>query len=227
MRTLFLLLFLAFILFPSVSARETDDGLFPSPATGKVMLPAGTSEISPAPGSLVLPLSVRPGNTQTLSSLSVSEKSMQAVLIRERGTFQSIRKRLLSASASEQGAILTELGLQRQRLLISILNRLTVVYQKIVLIEDKLDVSLLRLRSAHSKNPRISNFETRIQGLEQEVKSLKGASARTASQLESCPTSVNLGECVKTAQKSTTDLLVSLRTFLSTYRTLVQEVLSA
>lgn len=174
----------------------------------------------------VAPLSVRPASGQTLLSISTAEKSTVSVLDRERASYLSIRARLNDAPASEQRSLREDLSLQRQAVLMAILNRVVVIYQRIDLIIQKSDASLTKLSALHDKNPRVDNFDGRMGGLRQRLNELNARSDKVADELESCPKAVDLSACVKSARDDTAALLSLLQEYLSLYRGLATQVLS-
>jgi len=213
-------------LFSLAQARESDSS--PSSLRSPTGLVAGVSptnvEVSTTP---IVPISVRGSAVQSLSDISTIERSTQDVLDVERKQYHLIRSRLQDASSLEQSSLRQSLSLQRQRVLLAILNRLSIIYQRVDLVVSKLEVSLLRLSIIHDQRGGMSEFETRYASLKSQLKSLNDNSDKAARLLESCPSSVNLGACVRSSKEAISTLLADLSSYYSAYRSLASDVLSS
>lgn len=211
--------------FSLVEAREVGSSVSTSPTTGMV---AGVADpivvVSSVP---ILPVSVRAARTQTLAGISATEKSTLDVLARERSDYQSIRSRLANASSSEQKSLRDSLALQRQRVLLAILNRLSILYQRVDLVISKMESSVLRLDIIHDQRGGVSEYDSRYTALKSQLSSIQSQSNEAARLLESCPTSVDLGACVRSAKDAVSGLLGALPSYYSAYRSLASDVLSA
>lgn len=222
----FRVLVLSFIVVSFFSFAEARDISSPSgPSTGMVTVSASSIvEVSTIP---ILPVSVRASRTQTLVGISTTEKSTTDVLVRERTAYQSIRAGLENASSLEQDEYRTALSLQRQRVLLAILNRLSVIYQRIDLVVSKMESSILRLDILHDQRGGVSEYDSRYAALKSQLSSIQSNSAEAARLLESCPTSVDLGSCVRSSKDAVSSLLSSLPGYYSSYRSLASDVLSS
>jgi hypothetical protein len=116
--------------------------------------------------------------------------------------------------------------LQRQRVLMAILNRLAVIYQRVDLVIAKMETSLLRLDILHDQRGGVSEYSSRYAALKSQFESLKGESDQVARLLESCPSSVDLGACVRSSKEAVSALLADLSAYYSSYRSLASAVLS-
>jgi hypothetical protein len=221
-------LLLVLVLVP-VEGRVGDEGSSSSSLTGRVVGVSTTIE-SPSNDSseepLILPIAVHAVPSQSLSSISIAEKSSLVVLNRERASYQSARSRLANASASDQSLLRTELSIYRQRLLLALLNRLTLIYQRADLVVQKMEPSLLRMDILHDQRGGVSDYSTRYSALKSQLALLKSQSDAAARLLESCPTAVDLGACVRSSKDAVSSLLRDIPPYYSAYRSLAGPVLS-
>lgn len=218
------ILFVGF--FSLAQARELDSSpsALRSPTGLVTAVSSSDVEVSSTP---IVPVSVRASAAQTLSGISTIEKSTLDVLDVERKHYQLIRSRLQNASSSEQSSLRQSLSLQRQRVLMAILNRLTVIYQRIDLVVSKMETSLLRLDILHDQRGGVSGYDSRYASLKSQFESLKNNSDKAARLLESCPASVDLGSCVRSSKEAVSVLLTDLPAYYSAYRSLASDVLSS
>ncbi len=209
-----------------VEARELDSP--PSSLRSPTGLVTGVADSTVAVSSVpIVPVSVRASAVQTLSGISTIEKSTQDVLQVERAQYQLIRARLQDASSAEQSSLRNSLSLQRQRVLMAILNRLSVIYQRVDLVISKMETSLLRLDILHDQRGGVSEYAVRYAALKSQFANLQDKSDQAARLLESCPSSVDLGACVRSSKEAVSVLLADLPAYYSAYRSLVSDVLSS
>lgn len=211
-----------------VEAREAGSSSSSSSPRSLTGLVTGTSDSTVTVSSVpIAPVSVRVSKAQTLSGISTIEKSTQEVLETERAQYQLIRARLQDASSSEQSSMRTALSLQRQRVLMAILNRLSVMYQRMDLVVSKMESSILRVDILHDQRGGVSEYDARYSALKSQLVSIQAKSDKAARLLESCPSSVDLGVCVRSSKDAVSSLLDSLPAYYSSYRSLASDVLSS
>ncbi len=198
----------------------------PSRAMGRVT----TTVIRPVSVSVeeVVPVSVKV--EKPLSEILVSYRAMEESRLLERGKYDVIKEKFLNSSASEKELLTAQLSQQRRRVLLSTLNSMTLIYQRADYLVGKLDFSLLALRAHYSKlrnKSSVPNFDSRMVALEGSLASLAMQSVSVATQLESAPSSIELGAKLLSIKTDLSKLIKDAKVFLREYSVLAQEVLSS
>ncbi len=160
------------------------------------------------------------------ATYTVVESSRQ----RQRENYDTLRSRLLNAPASEKELLLAQLSQQRQRVLLSTLNSLTVLYQRTDYVLVQFDETLLRLRSKYlslKDKSSIPDFSSRMRTLESTQSSLQNKSAQLSARLASAPTSVSLGDDVVSLKNDLSSFIQETKSFVKDYRSLAREVIEA
>ncbi|MBM3282365.1 MAG: hypothetical protein FJY86_03430 [Candidatus Diapherotrites archaeon] len=160
------------------------------------------------------------------ATYTVAESSRQ----RQRENYDSLRARLLNAPASEKELLLAQLSQQRQRVLLSTLNSLTVLYQRTDYVLAQFDETLLRLRSKYlslKDKSSVPDFSSRMRALESTQSSLQNKSVQLSVRLASAPTSVSLGGEVVSLKNDLSSFIQETKSFVNDYRSLAREVIEA
>lgn len=210
----FALVLILFLVFPFVNAQAT-----PVVAEKSAMMNA-VVDASP-----ILPLPVRAPKDTSLRVAAATYLSSENVLIREREAYATLRARWINASSAERSALQADVSTQRQRVLLATLNRVTAIYQRMDMVIDSMNTSLIRLRSLHSsRNTPISYFDSRYTTLKTQLTALNAQSDGIAEEIEQCQRGIELSTCVQSSRDHTAELLVSLKEFFSSYRALALDV---
>ncbi|MFH0969910.1 MAG: hypothetical protein V1776_00400 [Candidatus Diapherotrites archaeon] len=187
---------------------------------------SAVSPISPDP---ITPLLVRSSSPNSLVGISTTDASSRAVLAQEASAYATLRREWNESSSvgipsAELRSFLVE---SRHRYLMAIHNRLVSIYHRMDYLIQKLNPSLVRMRSVHSQNPHISYFDSRLNSLSVSIASLEKESDALARLLESCPSSVDFSQCVKESRDASSQLLAHLTSYMVEHRELVSLLVSS
>lgn len=187
---------------------------------------AATLPLSVDSSNDVLPISV--AVKRPLRELQTSYVVAESVRQDERATYTLLQRRLLNVSESEKPLLRAQVSEQRQRVLFSTLNVLTIIFQRAEYLVDNFDAGLLRMRVKLNSqdNQSITNSSERLSELTASLASLKEKSAELSRQLSSAPSSVNLSRDLVKIKSNLSALLVEIESFSLAYRSLAQDIVS-
>jgi hypothetical protein len=165
-----------------------------------------------------------------LKEIQATYTVVESSRLRQRENYDTLRTRLLNAPASEKELLYAQLVQQRQRVLLSTLNSLTVLYQRTDYVLVQFNETLLRLRSKYlslKNKSSVSNFDSRVRALESSQSTLQNKSAQLSTRLASAPSSVSLGDEVVLLKQDLSSFIRETKSFVNDYRALAQEVIQA
>ncbi len=217
MRTRFIALFLLFLFFaPSVFAQE-------SRARANA---ASTLPVVVESSSDIIPISVIA--KKPLRELQTSYAASESIRVNQQEKYAQLKKRLLNASSSEQPLLAAQVSQQRQRVLLSALNTMILIYQRADLLVSRFDTGLLSMRSKYrSSNEAVSNFDARIQKLSADLSALKRKSSVISQGLSSISSSVEMSRDLIQMKHDLSEYLKDIASFSNDYRALAQDILSS
>ena len=187
---------------------------------------AATLPLSVDSSNDILPISV--AVKRPLRELQTSYVAAEAVRQDARATYTLLQRRLLNVSESEKPLLRAQASEQRQRVLFSTLNVLTIIFQRAEYLVDSFDAGLLRMRvKINSMNEdSIPNSSERLSELTASLASLKEKSSAVSLQLSRAPSSVNLSRDLVQIKSDLSVLLAEIESFSRTYRSLAQDIVS-
>lgn len=187
---------------------------------------AATLPLSVDSSNDILPISV--AVKRPLRELQTSYVAAEAVRQDERATYTLLQRRLLNVSESEKPLLRAQASEQRQRVLFSTLNVLTIIFQRAEYLVDSFDAGLLRMRvKINSMNEdSIPNSSERLSELTASLASLKEKSSAVSLQLSRAPSSVNLSRDLVQIKEDLAILLAEIESFSLAYRSLAQDIVS-
>lgn len=216
-----LLIFALFVLSWPVLAAEPSAI---SRQTAAISLPVVVESSSD-----ILPLSVAAVSSQSLRELQTTYSAVESVRLDQREKYVQIQKRFQNAPASEQPLLSAQLSQQRQRVYLSTLNTMVVIFQRADYLVDQFDAGLLSIRSKYrsTKNAHpVSSFDSRMEKLENDLILLKQQSSLLSQKLSDASSSVNLRRDLGELKSSLSSFVSDIKSFSSDYRSLVQDVVS-
>lgn len=187
---------------------------------------AATLPVSVDSSNDILPVSV--AVKRPLRELQTSYVAAEAVRQDERAAYTLLQRRLLNVSESEKPLLRAQASEQRQRVLFSTLNVLTIIFQRAEYSVDNFDAGLLRMRvKINSMNSdSIPNSSERLSQLTASLASLKEKSSAVSLQLSRAPSSVNLSRDLIQIKSDLSTLLAEIASFSLAYRSLAQDIVS-
>ncbi len=187
---------------------------------------AATLPVSVDSSNDILPVSV--AVKRPLRELQTSYVAAEAVRQDEREAYTLLQRRLLNVSESEKPLLRAQASEQRQRVLFSTLNVLTIIFQRAEYSVDNFDAGLLRMRvKINSMNSdSIPNSSERLSQLTASLASLKEKSSAVSLQLSRAPSSVNLSRDLIQIKSDLSTLLAEIASFSLAYRSLAQDIVS-
>lgn len=187
---------------------------------------AATLPVSVDSANDILPVSV--AVKRPLRELQTSYVAAEAVRQDERAAYTLLQRRLLNVSESEKPLLRAQASEQRQRVLFSTLNVLTIIFQRAEYSVDNFDAGLLRMRvKINSMNSdSIPNSSERLSQLTASLASLKEKSSAVSLQLSRAPSSVNLSRDLIQIKSDLSTLLAEIASFSLAYRSLAQDIVS-
>jgi hypothetical protein len=177
----------------------------------------------------ILPLPVVAASPSSLRELQTTYSAVESVRVDQREKYAQIQKRFQNASASEQPLLSAQLSQQRQRVYLSTLNTMVVIYQRADYLVDQFDAGLLSVRSKYrsTRNTHpVSSFDSRMDQLENDLASLKQQSSLLSQKLSAASSSINLRRDLGELKGDLSSFLNDIKSFSSKYRSLVQDVVS-
>lgn len=216
MRARLLVLFLFFLLFASTAlALESR-----SQAKSSSSLPVVVESPSD-----IIPLSV--ATKKPLRELQTSYTVSESVRIDQQEKYAQLKKRLLNAPASEQPLLTAQVNQQRQRVLLSTLNSMILIYQRADLLLSRFDSGLLSMRSKYrSSGETISSFDSRIRVLDKSLSALKQKSSSISQRLSTVSSSVDMSRDLIQLKRDLSEYLKDIASFTADYRSLAEDIVS-
>ncbi len=211
---LFLVVLSLFLLFILVSADKSTATVAPS--TLPVIVESSTD---------ILPLSV--SVRKPLRDIEVSYSAAENVRVDQRSKYAQLTNRFLKSSDAERPLLKAQISQQRQRVLLSTLNSMVLIYQRADYLVEKFNAGLLRMRSKYkSSGVQVPSFDSRVRALHSSLASLKRQSAVISKELSSASSSVELSRDLIAAKQDLASFLNNLESFSSDYRSLAQDIVS-
>lgn len=176
----------------------------------------------------IIPLSI--SIKKPLRDIQASYVVVETVRQDQREKYAQLQKRLLNSPSSERLLLNAQLGQQRQRVLLSTLNAMIIIYQRADYVLNQFDETLLRLRSKYLSNKRthpVSNFDARMRELESAHSSLVKQSTALSQKLSLASSSVALSVDLLEIKRDLSSFIQNMKDFISAYRSLAQEVISS
>lgn len=219
--TTFLSILFLLVLFSSAvfAARGTERSSIISPTAAVTAVNTSSD---------VIPLSV--SVKKPLVDIQTSYAAVESARLDQREKYDRLRTRLLDSPSSERSILTAQLSQQRQRVLLSTLNTMVVIFQRSDFVLQQFDETLLRLRSKYlsSKNKKvISDFDSRMRELESAQSSLQKKSSLLSEKLSLAPSSVNLGDDLITIKQDLSSFIRDMKQFTVDYRSLAKDVISS
>ena len=203
------------------------------PSSANPALTATATSLQPLPiavdsSSDVIPLSV--SVKKPLRDIQASYTVVESARQDQREKYSQLQKRLLDSSSSERPLLHAQLVQQRQRVLLSTLNSMIIIFQRADFVLNQFDETLLRLRSKYlstKRNRTVADFDSRMRTLESTQSSLQKKSVDLSKKLSAASSSVTLSDDLFEIKTDLSSFIKEMTIFTSDYRSLAKEVISS
>ncbi len=210
---------------PSTSTDSSSSRSSDAPSKATALVTALPVKVDSPTNIIPIAVEVR----KSLPDIQTSYVATESVRLVERQKYDVLQNKWINASSSERKELLSQVVEQRHRVLLSTLNSMTVIYQRVHYWVERGDPALVVLRSRYNQSRSthvVSDFEPRILSLQTKLVSLQEQSRVVRQQLETAPSSVELSVELRSIKTNLSQLILESKEAMREYTVLVQDVFS-